>query len=107
MQFDHDAGQALLPERHEHASSDHGSGLGGGPVGEDHVERHRKRNITILGHRFRGDAVSENSSETGRTEASLYSAAFFGGSIPRYFITICRSFHVSPFWRGSRSRYAG
>src|ERR1700722_5332669 len=26
-----------------------------------------------------------------------YSVAFFGGSIPKYFITICKSFQASPF----------
>ncbi len=36
-----------------------------------------------------------------------YSAAFFGGSMPRYFITSCKSFQASPFWRGSRRRNAG
>ena len=30
-----------------------------------------------------------------------------GGFNPRYFITICKSFHASFFCRGSRSRYAG
>jgi len=35
------------------------------------------------------------------------SADFLGGSMPRNFITICRSFQASPFWRGSRSRNAG
>jgi hypothetical protein len=35
------------------------------------------------------------------------SVAFTGGFNPRYFIAICRSFHVSFFCRGSRSRYAG
>ncbi len=31
----------------------------------------------------------------------------FGAFIPNSFITICRSFHASPFCRGSRSRNAG
>src|SRR5258708_39543948 len=39
--------------------------------------------------------------------AGTSSAGFFGGSRPRYFITICRSFHASPFCRGSRNRNAG
>ena len=34
----------------------------------------------------------------------FYSAAFFGGSISKSFITICKSFQASPFCRGSRKR---
>jgi hypothetical protein len=36
-----------------------------------------------------------------------YSAPFAGIVIPNSFITICKSFQVSFFWRGSRSRNAG
>jgi|GEM_PF-2310464 len=32
---------------------------------------------------------------------------FTGAFNPISAITICRSFHASPFWRGSRSRNAG
>src|SRR5271157_4772449 len=38
---------------------------------------------------------------------SAYSAPFAGIAIPNSFITICKSFQVSFFWRGSRSRKAG
>jgi hypothetical protein len=31
----------------------------------------------------------------------------FGGTSPKYFITICKSFQASPFCRGSRRRNAG
>src|SRR5229473_6208346 len=36
-----------------------------------------------------------------------YSGVFSGSGRPISFITICRSFHVSFFWRGSRRRKAG
>ncbi len=39
--------------------------------------------------------------------ARAYSAPFAGIAIPNSFITICKSFQVSFFWRGSRSRNAG
>jgi hypothetical protein len=39
--------------------------------------------------------------------SSAYSAGFFGGSSPRCFMTICKSFQASLFWRGSRRRNAG
>src|ERR1039458_51272 len=70
VQFNHDAGKALLAERHEHAAADHGSGLGRDTVGEDHVERHGQGNVAVLGHYFQGVAVSENSSDAGRTGAA-------------------------------------
>ncbi len=50
VQFDHDAGHALLAEGHEHASADDGSGLGGHTVGEDHVERHGQGDVAEFGH---------------------------------------------------------
>ena len=50
VQFNDDAGHALLAKGHEHASADHGSGIGGDTVGENHVERHGQGNVAELGH---------------------------------------------------------
>src|ERR1041385_4338579 len=36
-----------------------------------------------------------------------YSVPFAGEFNPKYFITICKSFHASFFCRGSRNKYAG
>ena len=51
MQFDDDAGHALLAERNQHAASNDGRGFRGDTVGEDHVERHGNGDVAEFGHR--------------------------------------------------------
>jgi len=43
----------------------------------------------------------------GRLGAPFYSAGLAGTCNPKSFITICKSFHVSFFCRGSRNKKAG
>jgi hypothetical protein len=50
MQLNYDACQTLLAEGHEHSTADHGRGLGGDTIGEDHIERHGQSYVAELGH---------------------------------------------------------
>ena len=50
VQFEDNAGQALLAEGHEHAAADQGSDLGADAIGKDHVERHGQGDVAELGH---------------------------------------------------------
>ena len=50
MQFDNDAGHALLPEGHEHAPADHRLHAGRNGISERHVERHGQGDVGEEGH---------------------------------------------------------
>jgi hypothetical protein len=50
MRFNHDAHEALLPERNQHASADDRCDIRGHTVGEDHVQRDRQGNVAKFGH---------------------------------------------------------
>ena len=50
VQFDDDAGQALLAEWDQHAAADDGRGIRANTVGEDHVERDGHGDVTEFGH---------------------------------------------------------
>ena len=57
---------------------------------------------SISGHSLRKARALRGTDECVRPYTSD-----FGRFSPKYFITICKSFHASPFWRGSRRRNAG
>jgi hypothetical protein len=56
-----------------------------------------------VGQQLRGRGLRDESIEADLAQGS----AFAGTAKPKSFITICKSFQVSFFWRGSRSRNAG
>jgi hypothetical protein len=50
VQFDDDAGYALLAEWDEDASADHWRRIRENTVGEDHVQRNGNGDVTEFGH---------------------------------------------------------
>src|SRR2546423_3731798 len=108
MQCRYHAGDALIAERDEHTPAHHRLLLGD-LVGECHVQRDWQCYITKGGHDDKERLYGKQKTTASRGTGLSYSSGVFaaGGFNPRNFIAICKSFHASFFWRGSRSRYAG
>ncbi len=111
----HYAREPLLSERHQHSSANDGNAVSQ-TVGKHHVQRDRQSDIAKLRHEdVRNDCTVWTRSDENRKSRSVssvqisgkgfYSSGFFAaGFNPRYFITICKSFHASFFCRGSRNK---